>query len=42
MNLYQGFAATHPVIPAVGNHERCTKCPAIPGLGESSGYNFTE
>lgn len=42
MDLYQGFAATHPVAPAPGNHEACGACPAIPGLGEFNGKNFTE
>jgi hypothetical protein len=30
------------VIPAEGNHERCTNCPAIAELGEENGNNFTE
>ncbi len=42
MNLVMGYAATHPVMPAEGNHEACGACPAIPGLGESNGNNFTE
>jgi len=45
MNLVQGYAATHPVMPAEGNHERCSACPEIPELsaqGEPNEHNFTE
>jgi len=30
------------MMPAEGNHERCTDCPAIAELGEENLHNFTE
>jgi len=41
MDLYQGFAATHPVNPAAGNHEACPTCTASASLPQSAG-NFTQ
>lgn len=35
MNLIQGYAATHPVMPAVGNHEDCGECPGVPEIPDS-------
>ena len=39
MNDIMPFAATHPVMPAEGNHERCTSCP---GAGDIPAGNFSE
>lgn len=41
MNLVQGYAAQVPVMPAVGNHEACGSCAAVPILPYSNG-NFTQ
>jgi hypothetical protein len=42
MQLVQGYGATKPVMPADGNHERCSACAAVAGLGPDSAKNFTQ
>ena len=42
MDIIQSVATLVPYMPAEGNHERCSACPAIPELGEDSKNNFTE
>jgi hypothetical protein len=41
MFTIQGYAATHPVMPAEGNHEACADCPSVPVVPSSAG-NFSE
>ena len=41
MTLVQGYASTKPVMPADGNHERCSACAGIDELPLSTN-NFTE
>lgn len=41
MNLVQGYAATKPTMPAVGNHEACQSCTGVSVLPLSNG-NFTQ
>lgn len=41
MQVLQPVYATKPVVPAEGNHEACTACPAVPGTAINAG-NFSE
>jgi hypothetical protein len=40
MQMVSAYAATHPMMPAEGNHEACTDCPAVPVVPYSAN-NFS-